>query len=204
MSQIRTESTLRPAGLDGVGAMATTLALAFQDDPIFAWCLPDTRQRAGLLPSCFELFARAVVPHGASEVASEGLGATLWVPESTPPVLEEDAPAFEARIAELLGADGDRTFALMAVMEEHHPTAAHRYLWFVGVNPSAQGRGIGTALLESSLATCDVGGVAAYLEATSEHNRRLYERHGFEVTDELSVDGSPPMWPMWRDPRPVS
>jgi hypothetical protein len=36
---------------------------------------------------------------------------------------------------------------------------------------------------------------------TSEHNRRLYGRHGFEVVGELSADGSPSLWPMWREPR---
>jgi hypothetical protein len=44
-------------------------------------------------------------------------------------------------------------------------------------------------------------GVPAYLEATSEHNRRLYARHGFEVVGELSADGSPSLWLMWREPR---
>ena len=42
----------------------------------------------------------------------------------------------------------------------------------------------------------------AYLEATSEDNRRLYERHGFVIVDELAVAGSPPLWAMWRQPRP--
>ena len=198
MSETATETTVRSAHVDDITVVARTLAGAFQDDPIFAWCLPAAERRAELLPACFELFARAVVPHGASEVTSDGRAAALWVPEGTPPVTEADAPAFEARIAELLGTDGERTFSLMAAMEEHHPTSPHRYLWFVGVDPSAQGRGLGSALLRSALARCDADGAASYLEATSEHNRRLYERHGFEVIGELSVDGSPPMWPMWR------
>ena len=49
--------------------------------------------------------------------------------------------------------------------------------------------------------TCDETGVPAYLEATSPNNRRLYERHGFEVTGVLQYGSSPPMWPMWRRPR---
>lgn len=47
----------------------------------------------------------------------------------------------------------------------------------------------------------DQQGVPAYLEATSPDNRRLYERHGFVVTGELSILGGPPVWPMWRGPR---
>ena len=48
----------------------------------------------------------------------------------------------------------------------------------------------------------DRDGVAAYLEASSPRNRVLYERHGFEVTEEFTLGrGSPPLWRMWRAPR---
>jgi hypothetical protein len=43
--------------------------------------------------------------------------------------------------------------------------------------------------------------VWAYLDATSERNKRLYERHGFEGGGEYGPDGGPPLWPMWREPR---
>lgn len=42
--------------------------------------------------------------------------------------------------------------------------------------------------------------MTAYLEATSPLNRRLYERHGFEVTGEIQLPNGPAMWPMWREP----
>jgi ribosomal protein S18 acetylase RimI-like enzyme len=89
----------------------------------------------------------------------------------------------------------------MSVLEENLPTTEQRHLWFLGVDPRAQGQGLGSALLPSTLTRCDATGVPAYLEATSEHNRRLYARHGFEVVGELSADGSPSLWLMWREPR---
>jgi hypothetical protein len=46
----------------------------------------------------------------------------------------------------------------------------------------------------------DAEGMPAYLEATSPLNRRLYERHGFEVTQEFVLPKGPPMWAMWREP----
>src|SRR5918995_2402119 len=63
-----TSTAIRAAGLDDVTALATALARAFHDDPVFAWCLPAPERRAGLLPAFFEVLARAVVPHEASEV----------------------------------------------------------------------------------------------------------------------------------------
>jgi len=47
---------------------------------------------------------------------------------------------------------------------------------------------------------CDREGRPAYLEATNEGNQRLYLRHGFEVTAEITLPDGPTMWPMWREP----
>lgn len=68
-------------------------------------------------------------------------------------------------------------------------------------NVRAPGRGVGSALMRPVLETCDRDGVPAYLEATSERNKRLYLRHGFEVTDEIRLPDGPTLWRMWRAPR---
>ncbi len=51
------------------------------------------------------------------------------------------------------------------------------------------------------LETCDERGLPAYLEATSERNKQLYQRHGFEVVGEITLRDGPSLWPMWREPR---
>jgi ribosomal protein S18 acetylase RimI-like enzyme len=112
--------------------------------------------------------------------------------------------AFEAAVGALLGDDGARTFAIMELLDEHHPTGPNRFLWFLGARADAQRGGRGSALLRQMLARCDAEGAAAALDATSEQNRRLYERHGFHVVGRHSVHGSPPVWPMWREPRSSS
>jgi len=50
------------------------------------------------------------------------------------------------------------------------------------------------------LARCDREGARAYLDAASERNKRLYERHGFQAEDPFAPPGGPPLWPMWRQP----
>ena len=76
----------------------------------------------------------------------------------------------------------------------------HYYVRDVGVLPQMQGKGLGSALLRPTLERCDREGLPAYLEASSERSAALYERLGFQLTDELRVGGSPPLRLMLRPP----
>ena len=87
-------------------------------------------------------------------------------------------------------------------MERRHPSRPrHFYLAFVGVEPASQGRGLGSRLMFPVLSEADAAGTAAYLEASTPRSRALYERHGFEVVEEMRLPfGGPPLWRMWREP----
>jgi GNAT superfamily N-acetyltransferase len=95
----------------------------------------------------------------------------------------------------------ERLFEILGLMEENHPVEPHHYLFLLGTRSEWQGRGLGSSLMAPVLPTCDRDRVPAYLEATSERNKQLYIRHGFEVTAEIALPGGPTMWPMWRSPK---
>jgi ribosomal protein S18 acetylase RimI-like enzyme len=98
-----------------------------------------------------------------------------------------------------------RLMRALNALESNHPDEPHYYLPFIGIDPEWQGRGLGAALMRPILDRCDKGGIPAYLEATTPRNLALYERHGFEVTEEFQfAKGAPPMWRMWRKPGPGS
>ena len=98
------------------------------------------------------------------------------------------------------GPDAPRFLEVNKLFDDHHPHGSYWYLQFLGVAPGWQGRGIGSALMGPVLERCDREGVRAYLDATSERNKRLYERHGFVAQDQFAPPGGPPIWPMWRQP----
>lgn len=88
-------------------------------------------------------------------------------------------------------------------MERKHPHEPHWYLPAIGITPAWQGRGYGAALLRPMLERCDAERLPAYLEASTPRNVALYERNGFTVVEEGHyARDAPPLWRMWREPKP--
>ena len=106
-----------------------------------------------------------------------------------------------------LAADGDDVTVvpeagdIHADIEKRHPREPHYYLEFVGTGPAAQGKGMGTRVIEPMCAKADAEGVGMYLESSKESNVAFYARHGFKVTSEIKLAFGPKLWLMWRDPR---
>ena len=122
----------------------------------------------------------------------------MWLP----PGVHPDGEALEKLLRETAEpAHLDDLLATFAKMDEWHPDEPVWYLPMIGVDPNAQGRGIGAALLRHGLARADESGVAAYLESSNPRNIPLYERHGFEAMVEIQFGKGPLITPMLRQPR---
>lgn len=96
-----------------------------------------------------------------------------------------------------------RFYRIDQFMLRHHPRGPHHYLYFLGVEPAFQGRGLGSALLRHLGALADAERQPCYLETDSPDNVRLYERHGYRVDGEheLADMSGLRMWLMTRPPR---
>jgi GNAT superfamily N-acetyltransferase len=197
-------TAVRRATAADVPALAAVLARAFLDDPVAAWAFRPGRLRPGALERFQGTRLRQLLA-GGEVWTTEDLGcAALWAP----PGRWRSTPREEAQIARcFLHPRLLARLPLIALgwqlLEHKHPSAPqHWYLAVLGTDPNAQGRGLGSAVLSAMLAQCDRDGVAAYLESSKERNIDFYARHGFRVSGELRLLRGPPMWPMWRDPRP--
>ena len=194
------ETSVRKASLDEEPDLSAALAEAFLDDPVFSWAFPDMERRARRLAPFFSLFVETLFTYDET-YTDEGLGsAALWVPPGEKPTPEEAEEELGAQMEEIAGEDAERLFEVSKLIDEHHPPGSYYFLQFMGVEPERRGRGIGSALLRVMLERCDRESQWAYLDATSERNKRLYERHGFVAEGEYSPEGGPPLWPMWREP----
>jgi GNAT superfamily N-acetyltransferase len=83
------------------------------------------------------------------------------------------------------------------------PCEPHWHLGPVAVEPSLQGRGIGTAMLNAFCAIVDGTDAHAYLETDKYENVRFYEHFGFRVVESAEVVGVP-NWFMCRPRRSMA
>jgi ribosomal protein S18 acetylase RimI-like enzyme len=173
-----------------------TLALAFYDDPVVMWWIDDGSRRRELLPGFFGAVAGSFLAYEETYSVDGGVSAAVWAPPGA-----DDDEELPAVLGEVVEEYSERLFEILGLMEETHPTEPHYYLFLLGTRPEWQGRALGSSLMTPVLEKCDRDRVPAYLEATSERNKQLYLRHGFEVTDVIPLPDGPTMWPMWRSPR---
>ncbi len=191
-----------PATLEERLQVVAALSEAFFEDRIYRWVVPDDEQRRRSVTSFYTRFVDACWPHGGVYAAAQGSGAALWLPPGKQLVPDEEAEVFAKELIDSAGDDAasERMAQLLQMIDQHHPTDACWYLAFMGVECAAQGRGIVGDLLAAVLTQADRDDVPACLEASCPENQRLYERHGFRTVGELSVAGSPTIYPMWRIP----
>jgi len=195
-------SDIRRLGYDDVPTIARALARAFEDDPVMSWIFRDDSDRPRRLERAFALFLRKIwLPQEECYAADQLFGAALWLP---PGKWHLGAGAQLRLLPSMISATGRnmvRLGAVLQMIEKKHPKAPHFYLAVLGVEPELQGRGFGGALMQPVLTRCDRERIPAYLESSKRRNVVLYERHGFEVVEEVQLPrGGPPIWRMWREP----
>jgi ribosomal protein S18 acetylase RimI-like enzyme len=178
-------------------AIATVVA-AFLTDPVTRWVYPDARQYITGFPRIVEAFGGRAFDNGSAHSAPELQAVALWLPPGVEPDGDAMGQIMGETVSELLL---EHLFGFSEKQSSLHPHEPHWYLPLIGVDPFHQGRGLGSALLSHATAIADAARLPAYLEATNLNNRRLYERHGFEVVGEIQYGSSPMMYGMHREPQ---
>jgi predicted N-acetyltransferase YhbS len=187
---------IRTATADDTDEITASLARAFHDDPVASYALPSDRRRPDQLRRFYAQRLRTLLSDELVFCSEDRRAAALWAAPDRwrTPLGELVRTRIVSWRTPLFLAGGMR-------VEHRHPSEPHYYLAILGVDPAAQGRGLGSAVLRPMLDRCDTEGVPAYLESSKATNLPFYERHGFRVTGELRLPLGPPLWLMWRDPR---
>ena len=197
---------VRRATRADVPSLAAVLARAFAGDPFFGWLAGDAPERSQRMRDGWSGLLRFGSADLSETWTTDDLaGAAIWIPPGRKASSLTDslrlAPAFarmttwrRLRIAS----------AAVETLERHrrrHAPRPHFYLAALGVEPARQGEGVGSALLRPALDAADATKAEAYLETATARNVLLYERHGFDVVDELTIPGTDIHgWLMLRPP----
>jgi GNAT superfamily N-acetyltransferase len=197
-SAAASDVVIRRLGNDEIEEGIPPVVAAFASDPIVRWFYPELERYERFGARLVRSFAGRAFEHRTAFSVEGYRASALWFP----PGVHIDEDAMGALVEEsLTPSEIEDKGAFLEKQAAVHPHGPHWYLPMIGVDPSEQGRGLGSALLEYSLQIVDEDGLFAYLEATSPRSRDLYEHFGFEIIDMIQAGDSPPMWPMVRPSR---
>ena len=188
---------IRSAALSEMKHAIAVIVSAFIADPPARFAWPSPYDYLENMPLATRAFAGSCFEHETAYVSADLCGVALWLP----PGVEPESASVEKMFRETAKPEHlDDLLATFERMEQSHPREPHWYLPQIGVDPQAQGKGIGEALMRHALERCDKERTLAYLEASKPANIPFYERHGFEVVAQIKVGAGPPVTPMVRRP----
>ena len=189
------------------GRAAEVLALAFHQDPIACYVFPEEAQRRRVLRWMFHCHLRYGLRYGEVYTTDSVGGVAIWLsPGQTTQtlwrLLRTGALPAPLRFGWRALRRSMAFMDLATTWHRQYAPEAHWYLFYLGVIPTQQGRGIGSALLQPVLARADAHQLACYLETGVARNVGFYARHGFHVVAEGALPrGGPRLWAMVRTPR---
>jgi GNAT superfamily N-acetyltransferase len=163
--------------VDREGVVDTVVA-AFANDPAFAYFFGDD-------PDARRTFAEYLFDLRANTASvwqiDGGASVAMWDPPSRPDGsgLPDSLPT--AARQRLRGYD--------KAVHGMFPKSPFWYLGVLATHPLHAGRRLGRAVMQPGLDRARADGVPAYLETATAGNVALYERSGWQVTQQLSVDG---------------
>ncbi len=196
---------IRKATKADIPQIVNTLQGAFITDPIFDWFLRDDGKRSDALGKMFKAIIELL---GFDDceilIINDGAGVAVMVPY--PGELEPSFIKEIKALPALLGASGlkrlGRMIRMRTIIKRYKEKSPHEYLWFLGVAPEFQGKGLGGKLLDEWLGTIDNRGIIAALETATKSNVAFYQSRGFEIVHEFQIDNSAPK--VWTMRRPTS
>ncbi len=182
------------------------LARAFFDYPAMVFANPDAARRRRGVRTLYSAILRDAFPYNEVYTNENITGIAAWLaPGISLPTLSREIRAGFVALPFTFGWTAFRRLIAIDTCARalHHKyvTEPHWFLATLGVDPAHQGKGIGSAILQPVLDRADQDRTLCYLETHRPENVRLYERHGFEVTELYQSAKLLPIWSMLRKPK---
>ena len=190
---------VRPIRPDEIDKIAELISRGYYDDIFFHWCVPDDKDRHKIVTDYYKVYlsAKGTVTHVAETPGGDIAGAAMWLPHDV------DAGIYD-EINKTTGVYASKFQAVADASHYSEPPMAPFYqlVGFVTAK-EMRGRGIGSALLKSTLDKFDKLGIPTYLEAsTPYYGKGVYGKFGYRQVGELMVFAETAvLYPLWRPAR---
>ncbi|WP_298669676.1 N-acetyltransferase [uncultured Methanofollis sp.] len=181
---------------DQIGPAAEMLARAFGQDPKMDYFAPDEEKRLEIARHHFEFLLRYGLIYGEVYTTSPHLeGVAVWLPAKKVEItLWRALRAGLFRFRKGVGKDAlERILSFSEYVDSlhrRHMPGPHHYLFFIGVDPTHQGKGYASRLIRPMLDRLQREGLPSYLVTQNEQNVALYEHYGFRVIEKSLVPGT--------------
>jgi ribosomal protein S18 acetylase RimI-like enzyme len=182
------------------------MSAAFFDYPMMVHYFPDVKKRKRRLTWYMRRVLNSAVRYGKVYVSSDISGVLFMLPPDHTRLTTGEYIRCGFLLTPLVM--GFRNYAASDecerfVADTHEKLMEgrrHYYLWGLVVEPEAQRKGVGTALMKIMTDTADAEKLPVYVETHDKNNIAFYERFGFKLihTDTITKHGLE-IWCMLRE-----
>ncbi|MBN2150319.1 MAG: GNAT family N-acetyltransferase [Candidatus Lokiarchaeota archaeon] len=178
-----------------VNRSAELLARAFHDYPEYSYLFPDEGKRRTRLVALFAVMTRYCLRYGRVIASSDRPEAVLmYLP---PPASIRGWAMVKSGAFGMLFKLGPsflyRQGRIISVISRTRATVVpspHAYLFLLATDPASQRRGHAAYLMRRLLEHLDGSRTPCYLETSDPANVGFYQRFGFVLVEEVSIDGA--------------
>ncbi|MBP2194601.1 hypothetical protein [Pantoea cypripedii] len=190
----------RTSELDGV---CDLLAMEFNNDPVHKVVFSDPEGRIDFLRNYFRIYIDLASKYGGTLLAENNQGALVYLRPGAMEINDEDYAVMENKIREVSGSHYEKVAAYTRGLEHFHPRKPyHYYILLLAVQRASRGSSVVNDLFNSLHVIADREKFPCYAECTKFSTRTLLRRwHYRDAGFQLSIEGFPELFPVWREPQ---
>lgn len=186
-----------------------TLLAAFAKDPVHEWCYRGAKNPELCRKTFVKLLVKTSIAEGTSQITEDGKSVAIWYRPGrsmgTHSLIRYGALWLPLQIglkpfSKLLQVSGWSE----AINKKLMGKEKHFYLFAVGTDPTSQGQGLGSKILQKTLDQADAEGFPCYLDSSNEKNNPFYEKLGFITFHKFQLPENGPVVTYMKRPVPLN
>ena len=179
---------MRTATREDKGLILEILTAAFLENASINYLIPDDGDRSKRIRNLIDYSFELCLLFGRAFLANDGTGCALVLfPERKRTTIRTIFLDLKLVVGSIGAGNVLKALRRETLVARHHPEHLFYHLWFVGVHPKYQKKGIGTALLSEIMMDAEQMRRPVYLETSTLSNITWYGRFGLKVFGHIEL-----------------